>query len=239
MVAADYKNTHQTFDTYTFAYRFEMPARRHITIYLPYMVDVQVHRFTVDDGAEITPFDNYAGRMLCFGDSITHGYLAHYSSCTYPASVARYFGFDFNNQGNAGYVFDGATIDPELHFAPNLITVAFGTNDWSKLPSNEELVCRAQGFFDRLSEVYPGIPVFSVLPLWRSDCWRPKKAGGFDQVRQQLADIMDAHDCIIIDGAAAVPHVPEFYDDYRLHPNDLGFAFYTQAMIAAISNGLR
>lgn len=239
MVASDYKNTHQSFDEYTFAYRFELPARRHITIYLPYMVDLQIRSFTVDDGAEVTPYDSYAGRMLCFGDSITHGYLAHYSSCTYPATVARYFDFDFSNQGNAGYVFDGATIDPNQNFTPDLITVAFGTNDWSKLPSNEEYVTRAQGFFDRLTEVYPGVPTFGILPLWRPDCWRPKKVGSFDHARQQLADIMDAHGCIIVDGAAAVPHVPEFFDDYRLHPNDLGFSFYAQAMIAAISNGLR
>lgn len=231
MVAGDYKNTHQSFDKYTFAYEFATKARRRITIYLPYMLDIQLTEFRLDDGAEVTPYTDYAGTMLCYGDSITHGYLAHYASCTYPAMVARYFNYDFSNQGNAGYIFDANTIDPEQNIKPDCITVAFGTNDWSKLPSNEEFVSRAQAFFDRLVEVYPGVPVYAILPLWRADCWRPKKTGPFEVARCQLADIMASHGCIVVDGAKAVPHVPEFFDDYRLHPNDLGFSFYAQYLI--------
>lgn len=235
MVVGDYKNTHQSYDTYTFTHHFGDKARRRITIYLPYMVDIRIMEFRLDDGAEVTPYTAYSGAMLCFGDSITHGYHAHYSSCTYPAMVSRFFNYDFSNQGNAGYIFDANTIDPEQNFEPDLITVAFGTNDWSKLPSNEEYVSRAQTFFDRLAEAYPGVPVYGILPLWREDDWRPKPTGAFADTRRQLAEIMAAHGCIIVDGMKAVPHVPEFFADYRLHPNDLGFAFYAQEMIRVIN----
>lgn len=231
MVAADYKDTHQSFDKYSFSYTFEEKKRRRVTIYLPYMIDLQVSEFRLDDGAECTPYTDYAGRMLCFGDSITHGYLAHYSSCTYPAHVARFFNYDFSNQGNAGYVFDGETVDADLHFKPDVITVAFGTNDWSKLGSNEEYVSRAEGFFDAIAAAYPGIPVYAILPLWRPDKWRPKKTGKFEDCRAQLRAIMEAHGCIVVDGMQAVPNVAEFFDDYRLHPNDLGFGFYAQHVI--------
>lgn len=234
MVASDYKDTHVSADHYTFTYRFEYKARRRLTLYLPYMLDLQVDSFTLDDGAAVEPYNGYRGKMLCFGDSITHGYHAKYSSCTYPAMVARQFDLDFNNQGNAGYIFDGATIDPEMNFTPDVITVAFGTNDWSRQKTREAFLGGTKGFFDRLREVYPSTPILAILPLWRGDSWRPKPAGTFEEARALLAEIMAAHGCIIVDGALAVPHVPEFYGDFRLHPNDLGFAFYAQAIIAAM-----
>ncbi len=236
MVVGDYKPTHESRDHYTFSHQFDSKTSRRITIYLPYMVDLQLTDFRLDDGASLNPYTDYKGSMLCFGDSITHGYLAHYSSCTYPAMVSRFFDYDFSNQGNAGYVFDANTIDPEQHIKPDLITVAFGTNDWSKLPSNEEYLSRAQAFFDRLVEVYPTVPIYGILPIWRADTWRPKKVGTFADAHRQLEEIMTAHGCIIVDGMFAVPQVPDFFDDFRLHPNDLGFSFYAQYIIGAIVN---
>ena len=235
MVDVDYHETYVSFNDYSFSYRFADRATRRITIYLPYMVDVQLHGFTLDDGASLEPYTAYAGKMLCFGDSITHGYHARYSSCTYPAIVARYFNFDFNNQGNAGYIFDAATIDPELNFSPDLITVAFGTNDWGRARSREQFISWAETYFDRLHEAYPNIPVVAVLPSWRVDSWRGRPAGTFEEARALLADIIREHGCQIADGGAAVPHLPEFFGDLRLHPNDMGFAFYAQEVIRAIS----
>lgn len=234
MVAGDYKPTHLNADYYTFTHHFGDKARRRITVYLPYMVDMRIVEFRLDDGAEVTPYTAYSGAMLCFGDSITHGYHAHYSSCTYPARIARFFDYDFSNQGNAGYIFDFNTIDPEQNIKPDLITVAFGTNDWAGRPTAEEFDTRAENFFTRLDEAYPGVPVYAILPLWRGDGWRQKPTGTFQEARGRLAAIMAAHGCIIVDGMKAVPHVPEFFDDSRLHPNDLGFSFYAQEMIRVI-----
>ena len=126
------------------------------------------------------------------------------------------------------------TIDPEQNIKPDLITVAFGTNDWAGRPTAEEFDTRAENFFSRLNEVYPGVPVYAILPLWRGDSWRQKPTGTFTEARARLAAIMAAHGCIIVDGMKAVPHLPEFFDDYRLHPNDLGFSFYAQEMIRVI-----
>lgn len=235
MVACDHKKSHVSQDKDTFSYRFETAARRRVTVYLPYMLDVQVTDFRLDDGAEVTPYTEYAGTMLCFGDSITHGYHAQYSSCTYPAMVARYFNYDFSNQGNAGYIFDANTIDPEQNIKPDLITVAFGTNDWNKLSSPEEFRENANAFYGRLAEVYPGVPVYGILPLWRGDSWRPKKAGKFEDIRRQLAEIIAANGAIVVDGDQAVPHVDLFFGDYRLHPNDLGFSCYAQYLIGEIT----
>lgn len=238
MVASDYRDTHLSCDEYTFSHRFERYARRRVTVYLPYMLDVQVRRFVLDDGAAVEPYADYRGRMLCFGDSITHGYHAKYSSCTYPAVVARYFDLDFNNQGNAGYIFDGETIDPAMDFHPDVITVAYGTNDWSKQKSREAFTAGADGFFRRLREVYPDTPVAAILPLWRGDSWRSKPTGNFDEACALLAGIMETYGCTVVDGAAAVPHLPQFYGDFRLHPNDLGFAFYALALIRVIGGML-
>ena len=52
---------------------------------------------------------------------------------------------------------------------------------------------------------------------------------------QRLRAIASAVDNVhIVDGTRLTPHFSAFYSDLRLHPNDLGYTFYSQNLIAFI-----
>lgn len=214
---------------------FALPAGdKRVTIHLPYTVELIPTRVELSDGASITPVVP-AKRILMIGDSITHGYDAKYTSQSYAMNVARYFDWDVINHGIAAYIHDANTIENLPDWKPDIITTAYGTNDWSKAKSVEEYDAPVRAFFTRLREVWPDTPILGILPVWRADFAKPRPSGSFDEMRARLAQIeLSFPNVCVLDGMDAVPHNRSFYGDLRVHPNDMGFAHYAMAVIREI-----
>lgn len=216
---------------------FTLPAgHKRLTVYLPYTVALILHEVVLDDGAFFAPAPPAERRLLALGDSITHGYDASYTSQTYACNVARHFGWDLVNQGIAGYVHNAALLEHLPDRQPDVITTAYGTNDWSICRSAEEFAGRVEPYFARLHELWPDVPVLVILPIWRVDHAKPRPSGSFDEMRAHLAAIAEQYPGVrILDGMTAVPHQRDFYGDLRVHPNDMGFLHYTLAVIRELS----
>jgi len=61
-----------------------------------------------------------------------------------------------------------------------------------------------------------------------------KNLGTVHDARKVIAEEAEKRGFTVIDGFTLVPHRIEYYEDARLHPNDLGFALYTQNLIKAL-----
>ena len=61
-----------------------------------------------------------------------------------------------------------------------------------------------------------------------------KNAGTIHSVRAYIEQQALKYGFTVIDGFTLVPHRTEYFEDNRLHPNDLGFALYTQNLIKAL-----
>ena len=48
-------------------------------------------------------------------------------------------------------------------------------------------------------------------------------------------NIKGIHDIIVVSGWNLVPHLPEFFEDEYLHPNDQGFSLYAENLYKQIS----
>ncbi len=218
-----------------FFYRFPTRQKRRVRIFLPFSADLEIFNFVLEGGA-FTPTQK-DGRMqlLLLGDSITHGYDTHYSSMSYAACVARHFDAVALNQAVGGYFFNADMIDPDLPFAPDVITVAYGTNDWGRYGADtEKYHTAAKTYIDKLCATYPNAKIFGILPVWRSDLLRRPERMPFDKVYEMLIDCYSAHDNVtIIDGREAVPNLTSFYTD-GLHPNTIGQLAYAQYVISAM-----
>ncbi len=46
------------------------------------------------------------------------------------------------------------------------------------------------------------------------------------------------HNVIGISGEKFVPESSDYYSDFKVHPNDTGFDFYSKALISALKNYL-
>lgn len=206
-----------------------------VRLYFAQLLCTELCELELDDGAVVEPV-TAARRMLIFGDSITQGYDAKYPSHCYAMRLARLLDADARNKG-----IGGARFFPEhagLRDAgpdPELITVAYGTNDWwEREPDLLEEKLRA--FYRTLSAVYPTSKIFAISPIWRGNWRQPKPfAKPFPWVAELIAQVADELPNVVhIPGIDLVPHDPACFSPDVLHPNDIGFATYAERLFAAI-----
>ena len=213
-----------------------LPEGMHrVQIFLPLLTDVTVSAVTLTDGATVMPH-RFSKRILFHGDSITQGYDALFSSCNYANRLARYYDAEILNQavGAAGFNAEVIAYVGEFDFA----VVAYGTNDW-RGKTMEQVSADADAFFARLREIYPQLPVFAILPIWRTDtddglfC-----AGDFMECRAMIGRLAAKQGFHVVDDYHLLPHDTRLFSDAYLHPNDIGFDLYAQRLCQMIDEKL-
>ncbi len=172
-------------------------------------------------------------RVYFAGDSITQGYDALVPIHSYANEVTEALQFETLNQAVGGDVFEEANLDPDLPFDPELAIVAYGINDWSKCRLIEKT---ADAYLKKLRELYPGIPVFVLLPIWHFpiDDVRPASGLTLENARLIYQAAAERNGCIVLDGRKFLPQDPELYYDHRTHPNDKGFSYYAKGVLEAL-----
>lgn len=218
--------------------RVALPAgTKEVVIYLPPLFGAAIKSLTLEGATLAAPVVK-ARKMLIVGDSITQGYDAVYPSQSYANLVSDMLGASSLNQGIGAEIFNPDIIDADLGFTPDLITVAYGTNDYSKR-TREDFTAAANEYYARLRAAYPTARIFALLPIWRGDTAKPRAVGSFEEAKAIVrAAAENQPNTVVIDGNAFVPHLPEFFSDKYLHPNDMGFKFYADALFAAIAKEL-
>ena len=214
-------------------FKCKLPEGTHtVTIYLPGLFQTHINALELSDGASFAPVKRPL-RILSFGDSITQGYDAQYPSQSYVNLLADKLNAEVTDFGIGGEFFRPELITSDLSAQPDLITVAYGTNDWSKHTA-DQLKTDSVAFFANLRAAFPHTKIFAVTPLWRAESANDTACGSFEGARELVRTAARAQDVVIIEGDPLVPHVPEVFYDGRLHPNDLGFKFYANGLYDAI-----
>lgn len=203
-----------------------------VCIYFPNLAAARIKDFTLDDGATVAPVSRPV-KLLCYGDSITQGYDATYASQSYANILADKLHADMIDQGIGGEHFCPDLLDCDISFTPDIITVAYGTNDWSS-QEREETVKKANDFYAKLRRRYPAAKIFAITPIWRADLTRVTKVGTFEDARALVRNAAEQNGATVVDGDFMVPHITEIFSDGYLHPNDMGFKFYANALYDAM-----
>lgn len=211
-----------------------LPAGTHrIALYLPALFSLELKDVTLVDATFANPVKK-ARKMLAVGDSITHGYDAVYAALSYVNITADRLDASVVNQAIGAEIFNPGLVDGELGFTPDIITVAYGTNDYSKC-ARDAFVKNATEFYARLRQAFPAAKIFALLPIWRGDNHRVTAAGTFDEAKAIVRAAAEAQEGItVIDCDAFVPHLPTFFSDKHLHPNDMGFQCYAAGLVDAM-----
>lgn len=217
--------------------RVELPEGEHeVTVYCPPLFSTTLANFTLSDGATVKPMQK-SRRMLILGDSITQGYDARFPSQSYANLLADKLDAVSVNQGIGGETFNPGMLDFDLGFTPDIVTVAYGSNDFTKC-TREEMVYNANEFYRRLREAYPNAKIFSVLPIWRIDCVKTH-AMRFEEAIEIAREAALKVGAVPIEGLKIVPNMREFFADAKvLHPNELGFNFYASGVYNVIKDYL-
>ena len=142
-------------------------GEKEICIYLAWSVALALTAVELDGGATLIPVKR-PRKLLCFGDSITHGYDARYPVNKYVTRLAAVLNADEYNKAIGGEIFQPWLAATKDEIDPDYITVAYGTNDWSACQP-DVIVRNCIGFYANLAANYPNIPIFAITPVWRKD----------------------------------------------------------------------
>jgi len=213
---------------------YSIAREKLVEIYLPWSKAAWLSGITLDDGAALVPA-KHAKTMLCYGDSITHGYDAVYPSRSYTSRLARLLDADNANRAIGGDTFFPELLELDEPVSPDIVTVAYGTNDWYRHnPVHYARMCGE--FYRRLSAKFETAEIFAITPLWRGDFTNETPFGAPTYETEALIRrcTESLPNVRVIPGWNLVPHEPGFMADKYLHPNDLGFAEYAHNLFAAM-----
>ena len=215
-------------------FRLEIPLdgkKNRVCIYFPNLVKISLKQVVFEGASVIEPIQKKL-RVVSFGDSITQGYDAYHPSLAYANQIADALDADLRNKGIGGEIFNPELASHCEPQPPDLITVAYGTNDWVRCTSKDQLIYNAEHFFRNIANNYPGVPVLVILPIWRNDFNQTTAVGTFEEAREIVRNAGSKYpDNQIIDGIELVPHLDECYRADGLHPNDFGFQFMGKNML--------
>lgn len=205
-----------------------------VTLYLPSHTAGILRDVTLEGATYARPCE-YDCRLLMIGDSITQGWESEYDSMTYAYALSRALNANSVNQGVGGACYDENTLDT-LPFDPDIVTVAYGTNDYDMRPSTDEMRAHVCAFLDGIASLYAGKKIFVLSPIWRDR--RDAKMGRFEDCRAVVIEEAARRHMIHIDGLKMVPPIPSLFSDEYLHPNALGFAYYAENVVREIKKYL-
>lgn len=204
-----------------------------LRIVFPFGAKPTVSEISLEKATFIEPVKR-SKTMLMYGDSITHGYDALNPSRAYAVQLAHALDAEAFNKAIGGEIFRPELSAIKNDINPDYITVAYGTNDWSKC-TKESFLCNCRGFFENLRKNYPDAKIFAITPIWRGDKDKETECGTFAGHSNNIRTICEEIGGItVIDGFEFVPAKEELFADLRLHPTNEGFDFYADNLIKEI-----
>ncbi|OKJ55308.1 GDSL-type esterase/lipase family protein [Streptomyces sp. CB02261] len=181
-------------------------------------------------------------RWLVHGDSITEGWWSTRPAHSWPATAGRLLDVDAVNLGFAGGARGELVLAEHLARLPgDLITLAFGTNCWSRVPATADwMYATVRAFVGLVRQGHPDTPLLIVSPVLRPDAEHTRNALGatltelrraMERAGRDLAAEGDER-LLVLPGRPLLG--PEHLAD-GLHPNDTGHA----RIAAAVAEVLR
>lgn len=212
-------------------------GRKKVCIYFPWSVRSELISLDLDNGASVEPV-THARKILMFGDSITHGYDTLNPSLSYSSRLTDALDAEGCNKGIGGDVFRPELATLAEDYQPDIVTVAYGTNDWSN-HSKELFDLSCESFYKNLSELYPNAKIFALSPIWRGNYDVKKTVGEFSYLAKKIGKVADSlPNVTMIDCIDFIPHKTEMFSPDVLHPNSDGFGYYAEGLVREINKYL-
>jgi lysophospholipase L1-like esterase len=215
---------------------FRNPKHKPVTVKICFPIFAEIGIKEIRCNGETKAVNSGKEKMYFFGDSITQGFVAGSPSCSYTVRLADALNLDAINQGVGSYYFMAESLTGLENLPkPKLITVAYGTNDWTTIPDIETIRNNVSQYFKKLYELYPDIPVLVITPIWRGDMDVLQPSGSLEDVINVIEEEASGYENIaIIDGFEISSHKSEDYADGFLHPNKEGFAIMAERIFDKI-----
>lgn len=209
-------------------------------LYLPEGMKPLVHALVPVEGA-IAPAPRQR-RWISYGDSIAEGWIASSPAAAWPAIVGRARGLDLVNLGYAGAARgEIASAEQITQLDADLISIAYGTNCWTRTPHSVELFrAGLEAFLSVVREGHPETPIVAVSPILRPDA-----EALANRLGATLAALREAFEATVrariergdaqLELVEGVPLVRADLLEDGIHPGDAGHAALADALGEVLS----
>jgi lysophospholipase L1-like esterase len=211
------------------------------TVYLPEGMRPSITDVSAVGSGSIEPAPAQP-RWISYGDSIAEGWVASAPALTWVATAAREQRLDVANLGYAGAARgEIASAEQVAGLAADVISIAYGTNCWSKVAFSADMIAAGLTAFLRIVRSrHPETPVVVISPIVRPQGEATPNVLGatLTHLRERMEDTVDE---LITAGDRALRLVrggglvgeAELADG--IHPNDAGH----RAMATALGPEIR
>lgn len=211
---------------------------KRVRIVFPWSVASELVVLELDEEAKVVPVVKER-KILMFGDSITQGYDAMQPENAYAVQIATRLNADARNKGIGAERFRAQMALLKEDMDPEIITVAYGSNDWGK-STKEEFEESCRGFYMNLRQTYPNAKIFAFAPVWRSSINEKRPIGmPLSYIAEYIKQVSESvSNMTVIDCIDFIPHKMENYHTDGLHPIDVGFEHYAKNLWDAIGKNI-
>ena len=213
-------------------FKYPLDGKEHrVDVYFPQRA-FTFKNVAVSQGSSIAPIPNRT-KALFYGDSITQGDGIYKMSQNYVSRFARIMDYEFVNYGYSGYIFAPGQIHANNRFTPDVIFVAYGTNDanYPKEGFASMYTDRVTQFMNNLTNLYPTQKIYVITPTWTN--WTDR-AHNLDEARSILATIASGYENVtVVNGLDMMPNDASYFTD-GIHPNGAGAQAYAENLAAVV-----
>ncbi len=208
--------------------RIELHAPCRVTLVFPSHEIGVIDNVELSDGASASRhvFDK---KVLFIGDSITQGWNSGIDTLSYAYRTSLSLNYDSVIQGVGGAFYHASTF-ADSGFDPDVVIVAYGTNDVSHFKTKDEMVEQLRAYLGMVKETYKPSKIYAISPIWVSGGSEEKRMGNLWECYALIADEIEKCGARHIRGLDLVPHERRFFAD-DLHPNADGFAEYAGNLV--------
>ena len=207
-------------------------GEHHVVFSLPnHSAEGIVSGIALEEGASCIRhiFDH---KILFLGDSITQGWNTKFDTLSYPWMISDFLNAESVIQGIGATYFVPDTV-ADFGFDPDIVFVAYGTNDYHVFETLDALREQSGLYLDKVKYMYGQASIFVITPIWRQDIETPLKMGTLQECRNVIHEEGSKRGMYIINGELLVPPMQAFMAD-NVHPNTLGFLMYTLGLLKQI-----
>jgi len=208
-------------------YTINLPKDNHehrVTLHLPSHVIGGLANVEIEDGA-IAKRHAFDKKILFIGDSITQGWNSVYDTMSYAYQTSEKLNAESIIQGTGGAMYNVNTFDKVEGFNPDIVIVAYGTNDSNHVNTLEELAKNCRDYLVEVKKAYSTSKIFVITPIYRITNDEIKPYGDVKLAGKQIQAVAESLGLEVVDGQKMIPHFETFMAD-NVHPNALGFSVY-------------
>jgi len=208
--------------------KIDLSAPCRITLCFPSHDVGVIDNVELSDGANAVrhQFDK---KVLFIGDSITQGWNSGIDTLSYAYRTSFALNYDSVIQGVGGAYYHASTF-ADSGFEPDVVIVAYGTNDVNHFKTQGEMIEQLRLYFGKVKETYASSKIYAISPIWVSGGSEEKRMGNLWESYALIADEIEKCGVEHIRGLDLVPHERRYFAD-DLHPNKDGFEEYAGRLV--------